>query len=260
MVLLYAFSLVMLKNSMLKGSLCSINGQKYELQIYNIVKKCKLNNKMFNTQYEYELGGCSSNNDIECNFNSIKDIPIEIKKINTPDWMQCSLKYDNNKRRWCGSVKNKIPDKSKKIFEDLIKDTILFDNIIPPFIFKKLTYNEWINIKKETNIFNDIYINCENDIIKKLYNEKKCNYIQISNKGLYHLDNDICNFNVPEFICEQQLRVRIKIHTKKDNNGYCKLSTIISCQPKNIKNLINSNFSLDNILKLPSNLIYTTTD
>lgn len=59
-----------------------------------------------------------------------------------------------------------------------------------------------LNIKNETNDFNDMYIHCSNDIIKKLYSEKKCNYIQISEKGLYHLGNDICNFNVPEFICD----------------------------------------------------------
>lgn len=41
-------------------------------------------------------GGCSCKNDIECNMNSIRDISIEIKKSNAPDWMQCSLKYDNN--------------------------------------------------------------------------------------------------------------------------------------------------------------------
>ena len=40
------------------------------------------------------------------------------------------------------------------------------------------------------------------------------------------------------------------------NKGFCKISVIISCQPKNIKNLINSNFSLDNITNLPTNLLY----
>jgi len=63
-------------------------------------------------------------------------------------------------------------------------------------------------------------------------------------------------FNVPEFICEQQLRIRTKIHKRNDSNGYCKLSVTVSCQPKNIKKLIDSNFSLDDISKLPINLIY----
>jgi len=62
----------------------------------------------------------------------------------------------------------------------------------------------------------------------------------------------ICNFDVPEFNCEQQLRVRTKIHTKKNNKGYCKLSVIVACQPKNIKLLKNSKYSLDaiNLMKV----------
>ena len=79
-----------------KGSKCSISGKKYELDVYNIVKKCKLNGKMFNTQCEEDFGGCNSKNDIECNMKSLRDISIEIKKSKTPDWMQCSLKFDFN--------------------------------------------------------------------------------------------------------------------------------------------------------------------
>ena len=59
-----------------KGSGCSTNGKKYELEVYNIVKKCKLNGNNFNTQLEDELGGCSSKNDIECNMNSVRDVCI----------------------------------------------------------------------------------------------------------------------------------------------------------------------------------------
>jgi hypothetical protein len=239
----------------LKGANCSINGKKYELDIFNIVNKCEINNNKFNEQTENELGGCSSNNDIICKLNKII-IPIEIKKINTPDWMQCSLKYDNINNKWLGSLNNKIPENCKKIYENLISNTILFNGKIPPFILNYITYDEWIKIKKETNDYNDIYINCSNDIIKKLYNEKGCKYIQISNKGLYHLGNDICNFNVPEFICDQILRIRIKVHTTKNTKGYCNLSVIVSAKPKNIKKLLNSNYSLDNISKLPINLKY----
>jgi hypothetical protein len=198
-----------------KGSRCSINGKKYELEIYNILKNTELNGNIFNTQNENELGGCSSKNDIECNMNSINDISIEIKKLKTPDWMQCSLKYDDTNKKWIGSLKNKIPEASKKIFEDLISNITLFNGNIPPFMLKDITHEEWIKIKKETTDFNDTYIDCPNDTIMKLYNEKGCSYIQISEKGLYHLGNDICNFKVPEFICEQQLRVRTKIHEKK---------------------------------------------
>jgi len=241
----------------MKGSNCSINGKKYELEIYNIIKKTKLNGKLFNTQNENELGGCSHKNDLICNLyndNKYINISIEIKKIKTPDWMQCSLKYDNIDNKWIGSSKNKIPDNSKKIFENLIANNILFNGNIPPFMLQNITHNEWINIKKNTSDFNDMYIDCPSDTIMKLYNEKGCFYIQISEKGLYHLGNDICNFNVPAFICEQRLRIRTKIHERKNKSGFCKLSVTVACQPKNINSLVNSNYSLDNLTKLPSNL------
>lgn len=241
-----------------KGLACSISGKKYELKVYNIVKKCKLNNKDFNVQKEDELGGSNSKNDIECIMDNIV-IPIEIKKSKTPDWMQCSLKYDNESKKWIGSSKNKIPEKSKNLFEELISNSTLFNGKIPPFMTKDITHEEWLQIKKNTNDYNDIYIECPNDTIKKLYREKGCFYIQISDKGLYHLGNDICNFNVPEFVCEQQLRIRTKIHIRKNINGFCKLSVTLSCQPKNIKNLINSNYSLDSSSKLPINLLYDNT-
>lgn len=242
-----------------KGSGCSINGKKYELEVYNVIKKSKLNGNLFNTQNENELGGCSSKNDIICNMNSIMDISIEIKKSKTPDWMQCSLKYDNMNKKWIGSSRNKIPKASKRVFEDLISTITLFNGIIPPFMLKNITHEEWIKMKNETIDFNDMYIDCPNDTIMKLYNEKGCSYIQISEKGLYHLGNDKCDFNVPVFICEQRLRVRTKIHEKKNKKGFCKLSVTIACQPKNINNLVNSEYSLDNQLTLPSNLLYYDT-
>jgi len=239
-----------------KGSRCSISGKKYELAVYNIVKKTRLNGIEFNTQIESELGGCSSKNDIECNMNTARDISIEIKKLKTPDWMQCCLKYDDTDKKWIGSKKNKIPEASKKVFEELISTVTLFNGKIPPFMLKDITHEEWIKVKNETTDFNDVYVDCPSDTIMKLYSEKGCSYIQISDKGLYHLGNDVCDFKVPAFICEQQLRVRTKIHKRKNKKGFCKLSVTVACQPKNINKLISSEFSLDNQMKLPSNLVY----
>jgi len=170
--------------------------------------------------------------------------------------MQCSLNYNFEIHKWKCSPKNKIPKNAKDIFESLIINKNIFNNKIPPFLLKNLTYQEWIKIKSSINDFNDIYLDCPNNTIKELYKEKGCYYIQISDKGLYHLGNDICKFNVPEFICSQHLRIRIKVHTTSTSKGFCQLSVMISCLPKNINLLINSPFSLDNIKKLPINLHY----
>jgi hypothetical protein len=286
-----------------KGQLCSINGNKYEKSIFEIVKNCKLinfeknnenqnnqinneNNQInnftfFNTQTENELGGSRSNNDLQCNFLNLYDIGIEAKIYNTPDWMQCSIIYDTFSNCWTiSNSNNKIPFNCKSLFNDIILEKLnennqinnqnnlnnknnenftgffLFNNKIPPFVNNKITYEEWLSIKKLDNSWNDFYISIPNDTIKKLYSLKGCHYIQISKYGLYHLGTDICNFNVPEFNIEQRLRFRIKVHKKRNKYGFCHLSVIASCQPINFKNFDKSQYSLDCIEKLPLNLIY----
>jgi hypothetical protein len=90
-----------------------------------------------------------------------------------------------------------------------------------------------------------------------LYKAKGCSYVQISDGyGLYHLGNDVCNFDVPLFNIEQRLRIRTKIHTRKDKKGFCKLSITIACQPKDIKTIPQSKYSLDDKDKLPLCLTY----
>jgi hypothetical protein len=240
-----------------KGLLCSINGAYYENKIFNIVKNCKINGITFNTQTNEQLGGSSSYNDIQCNFNSINDIGIEVKKYNTPDWMQCSIKYDNNINQWIGTKQGKIPKKSTELFNKLINNINIFDGDIPPFMEKPITHNEWLLIKKNTTKWNDKYVDIPDDTIRQLYNFKGCSYIQISDGyGLYHLGNDICNFNVPIFNIEQHIRIRTKIHKRKNKKGFCSLSVIIACQPLSIKSFIKSPYSLDDINKLPMNLTY----
>jgi hypothetical protein len=224
-----------------KGSNCSKSGKEYEKKVYNTINNCTINNQQFITQSINDLGGCSANHDLICTYNNI-EIPVEIKKSNTPDWMQCSLKYDDINKKWNGTFNGKIPENSRKIFNALLNDIQLFNGKIPPFITDKITHSDWLKIKKEQD-FKDQYIQCSSDTIKNLYKEKGCKYIQISEKGLYHLGDDICEFNVPEFLCEQQIRIRTKIHSKKNKNGFCDLSVTCACQPKNIKKLQNSDYS-----------------
>ena len=242
-----------------KGSQCSVSGNNYEKKIYNVVKQCSIHGKEFNTQKEEELAGSSSKNDIECNFINDKDIGIEIKKSKTPDWMQCSIKYNNETKRWKGSTNSKIPIQSKDIFDKLLRDINLFNGEIPPFIENEITHKEWLKIKKDTNKWNDIYIDISPDIIRKLYQCKGCKYIQISDGyGLYHLGEDTCNFGVPLFDIKQKLRIRTKIHTRKNKKGFCDLSVTASCKPENINSLIYSTYSLDDKDRLPNILLWNS--
>jgi hypothetical protein len=238
-----------------KGANCSKQGNKYEEQVLNVINKTYLNNEKFSTQNKCDLGGSTCGIDLLCNFKG-KNIGIEVKKYNTPDWMQVSLKYDKDDKRWYCATNNKIPESSKMVFEKIIQGILLFDGKVPPFFDKLLTHEEWLKIKKDSNDWKDCYIDIPEDTIKKIYAEKGCQYIQISEYGLYHLGNDTCQFGVQEFIIPQRLRIRIKVHTRKTIKGFCKLSVMAACQPIKIKTLNKSIYSLDNKIKLPTNLIY----
>lgn len=71
-----------------KGSMCSVSGNNYEKQVYNVAKRCTLYpNYAFNTQCESELAGSSSKHDLVCNYKN-KTFGIEIK--NTTHQIGCN--------------------------------------------------------------------------------------------------------------------------------------------------------------------------
>lgn len=241
----------------IKGQFCSISGGNYEKKVHNILKKCKINGEMFNTQSADELAGSSNKNDIECNFNGKKNIGIEVKKSKTPDWMQCCIKFDSNDRIWKVVPNSKHSALCMNIFAELICGLNLYDGEIPPFMNGPMTYEEWTKIKKYSRKWDDIYVDIPSDTITRLYKAKGCDYIQISDGvGLYHLGGDPCNFGVPLFNIEQQFRIRVKVHKTKNKKGFCSLSITVSCQPINIKSIEPSVHSLDCEHKLPQNLLY----
>lgn len=240
-----------------KGTQCSVSGGKYEQQIHSVLIHCKLDDQPFSTQSEKELGGSTATNDLVCNHKAPNDIGIEAKICNTPDWMQCSIKYNTETSQWEGSERGKIPPQSRLLFNELLNNVSLFQGQVPPFVSRKMTYEEWKTIKKESNTWNDHYIPIPNNTIQKMYAAKGCQYIQVSDYGLYHLGEDVCGFQVPEFTIDQQLRIRIKIHSTSDKGGFCHLSITAACQPIKIKNLTKSPYSLDDSQKLPSNLLYS---
>jgi hypothetical protein len=245
-----------------RGSQCSVEGGKYEKVIHSVIKNTTLNGKPFTTQKEEDLGGSTSKNDIICNSNAPRGcfrntvVGIEAKKANTPDWMQSKLEYSVKFKSWRGSNNSKIPKTCRKIFNNLLEGMDIYNREIPPFVVERITHEEWLNIKLSTKKWNDVRIPIPADTIKKLYRAKGCYYIQIDGYGLFHLGEDICNFGVPEFIIDQQIRIRTKVHSRKTANGFASLSVMAACQPKNIKQLVKSPYSLDDINLLPSNLKY----
>jgi hypothetical protein len=236
--------------------ICSINGKAYENKIWeNCVKLKTKYNENFCKIEKNQLGGCSNRHDIVCYYNK-KNINIEIKKFNSPDWTQMTL-YPI-KGKWKAKYNSRIPNLSKKLLENLINNNKKVFNKIPKFYNQKITHIQWNKIKQKNSNFNDIYIDCPSDIISKLYKYKGCHYIQISKYGLYHLGNDICNFNVPLFECQTRLRIRVKIHCRQikvgKNMGKLRASVVVSARPKCLYRVKKSDYSLDDLDRIPLNL------
>ena len=94
-----------------------------------------------------------------------------------------------------------------------------------------------------------------NDFVRKNYNDKGNDYIQIRDYGLYHLGEDKCNFGVPEFKPEKTI---LRIRCKRRSGKGCPPSSIT--MSARISGLIKSPYSLDNKEKLPPALIHSGGD
>ncbi len=239
-------------------------GRSYEIEILNILNKTTLNGNPFNIQVESEIG--KTDNDLKCNYLDIRDLSIEIKKRKAPDWVQCTLQYNQSNKKWSVSRKSRLPSECISIFEDYINNNVtneeIFRGDIPPFQFKNIMYDEWVHLKNTNAKFKDQYFtkNVPSNIISKLYSAKNCHYIQISNFGLYHLESgDILDLGVPPFKIKSKLRLRVKVHEKKKGpNGSAILNAMISFMPVKLhpKLLEPSKYSLDDALKLPPSIVF----
>lgn len=243
-----------------RGSGCSRSGMEYEHTVHSITKACYWNGtgEKFNQQKVEQLGGSSSKHDLVFTWNRMS-IPIEIKKSKAPDWGQFTLLYDDVSSFWY--VPNNRNERTRDVINDVIREyqhtQPLFQGFVPSFVYKEMTHDEW-KCEKESfdDIYRDVYIPCDSTMISQLYKEKNCYYMQVSDgHGLFHTGVDICKFGVPFFECEQRIRIRIKVHTRSNAKGFCKLSVMLSIQPVHAKKLPHSPYSLDDSSCIPQNLI-----
>jgi len=236
------------------------NGKKYEKDVYCVVKDTYINDKKFNIQNENELGGNSYRPDMKCIYNNL-DIIKELKNDVNAEFIQVDVIKEET---WISKNKSKHPLSVYKRYEDEINlQDNLFYGILPPLNKTRKEFDEWETVQSKLKQKDEKYknkkriskeyswISKDKHFIKLNYKDKGCHYIQIKDYGLYHLGEDICNFNVPEFNPES---VKIRLRCKRRQGKNCVPSSItVSSYPYKLE---KSNYSLDTIEKLPLNLIY----
>lgn len=250
------------------GKKPSINGKKYEIEIFNNCNKLRyINGGKFIQDLESDLGGSSVKNDLLCTYthlNKIFKTGIEIKNNLNAEMGQQSIVFSNN--RWIAKSK-KNPEMVNKLFENIVnieKNNTNNINILndPPKLKEyknRKEFDDWQEMhlskikaqnpesKKKSADYCWEILNTK--FISEIYKYKGNSYIQIKNYGLYHLGVDICNLGVPEFKPET---IRIRIRCKRRGKKGCIPSSItVSAYAKGLK---KSDFSLDNLDKIPKNL------
>lgn len=232
-----------------KGSKAVANGKAYENDVLNVCRRVRFMHSSVALTVETTTAGSSAGIDVTIDHDGEK-IGIECKRKFAAG-MQLSLQYDIENNRWRSGGKNKIPNDAKDLFEQGIGDTKIYNNKVPAFVNNNITHEEWVRAKKN---FGDQSIPCSSDLISKMYYAKGCSYIQVGTHGLFHTHKDICDFGVPYFECESTIRIRTKIHSRKNKQGFMMASVSASVVPK-IARIVRSIVSLDSFDNLPKNVV-----
>lgn len=247
-------------NKISNGKKAVEGGKKYEKDTHMIIINTYIDNKKFNIQNENELGGSSQKPDMICIYNN-KNIMLELKNTIDSEFIQLDVCKKENE--WKSSERSLHPKSVCERYEREINlQNNLFYGKLPPLNKTREEFDKWehdfLNEKSKDEKYKNkkinkdyTWISRDKNFIKLNYKDKGCHYIQIKDYGLYHLGEDICNFNVPEFNPEF-IKLRLRCKRRKGKN--CTPSSLtLSAYPINLEKSI---YSLDTIAKLPINLIY----
>ena len=165
------------------------------------------------------------------------DFFVEVKNKTAPDFGQKKLTWDKQKG-WQWSEKDIITD----LYDQLGVMKYVDKNFVPRKYTVSANSITMLDKKFDQQQFEKRGIVLDNPkYLNEFYARKNCFYIQIENKGLYHLKNDIANLIVPRFKPELTLRLRAKTHHSIPIYSYSFFAVI---QAKT-QNMTNSRYDIE---------------
>lgn len=140
------------------------------------------------------------------------------------------IEIKSGKANECGQRAMKLIDgkltlnEKEVLHQKVLGNHVPFGGRVPPFLLRKITYEEWIEEKE--NFKDETYIIKNSTIIADYYLAQGSHYIYFEDKGLFHT-GDILLWNVPEFKCDIKVRIRCKQHSGKIPSS---VQVVILCQ------------------------------
>ena len=243
------------------GSVPVRKGKEYERRVFNTTKCAVLNGERFNRQES--TAGSGRGRDLVCNHAGL-DIGIEIKNTLGAEFVQMDVRQDEE-GMWRGPLqtRKKLPGVVER-YEAVMngQPNLFYGN--PPNL-KACTsrgdFDIWESrflkekIARGDGRKKEYRFPCSDpDVIRQNYRDKGNVYIQIKGKGLYHLEEDVCNFGVPMF---NPTRAHFRLRCKRRGGKGCIPSSLtLSMWIDGSDTLLASPYSLDDESKFPPNLVY----
>jgi hypothetical protein len=143
---------------------------------------------------------------------------VEVKNRTAPDFGQKGLIWEKSSRKW----EWREQDVVSKLYDQFGAKKHIDKNFIPRrYTVEPLHRITLADKKYDQKSFEKRGILLTNlNLLYKFYARKSCYYIQIENKGIYYLQRDIANLNVPRFVPELYLRLRAKTHHSNPTYAY----------------------------------------
>jgi len=145
-----------------------------------------------------------------------KTYKVEYKLDMKADFGQATLDYDTKKKRWY--VTGKQTTESLQIqelmrgagVEDLINSNDGWKKFGIPNKFSVTGRVTKAQAIEDYKTFSNKYVAISKNAVNKYYAKKDTYYIQIGNFGLYYMDKNPADLDVPQFLPQLRVRMRLK--------------------------------------------------
>ena len=184
-------------------------GQLYEQKIRNLLRTKKLLPLILESNLDGNDAGFIH-----------KGVPyfVEVKNRTAPDFGQKGLIWEKSSKKW----EWREQDVVSKLYDQFGAKKHIDKSFVPKRYSVEPLHKLTLADKKfDQKSFEKRGIVLTNlNLLYKFYARKSCYYIQIENKGLYYLLQDVANLKVPRFVPELYLRLRAKTHHSSPTYAY----------------------------------------
>jgi hypothetical protein len=177
---------------------------------------------------------------------------VEYKLDMKADFGQSTLDYDKKKNRWYVTGKN---TKEGLQIQELMRGAGVENLINSNQGWKKSGIPNKFNVeyrvtkqqaKEDYEEFPNKYVRIDRNSVNKYYAEKDTYYIQIGNYGLYYMEDNPADLDIPKFLPDLRVRMRLKAGGSGLNGvDYYNYRFVCALQIVNPTRIIKSSYDIE---------------